>query len=952
MKKPALISIILLVSITIAAYAQPDTLWTQTLGGSSHDRGYSIQQTTDGGYIIAGSTSSYGAGGTDVYLIKTDGDGNESWYQTFGGSGSEWGNCVQQTTDGGYIIAVYTFSYGADSTDVYLIKTDGNGNETWTRTFGESYSDNGYCVQQTTDGGYIIVGYTYADSADVYLIKTDGNGNESWTQTYGGSSDDFGYCVQQTTDGGYIISGYTSSYGAGGFDVYLIKTDGNGNESWSQTFGGSDIDGGNIVQQTTDGGYIIEGNTSSYGAGGNDVYLIKTDANGNESWSQTFGGSDDDYGKSVQQTTDGGYIIGGYTSSYGAGGWDVYSVKTDANGNESWSQTFGGSSNDRGQSVQQTTDGGCIIVGGTSSYGAGNTDVYLIRLEAEYPSPEIGLSADSLLFPETVIGFTTELPITIYNIGTADLSVDSMFFEQYPDVFSVGWIPGDDIISRGDSLEITVYFTPVDAIEYVDILNICNNDELAVVVVLGNPYAPILWTQTFGGGSDDYSECVQQTMDGGYIIAGTTSSYGTGYDSDVYLIKTDGIGNESWYQTFGGSDSEWGQSVQQTTDGGYIIAGHTESYGAGGYDVYLIKTDENGNELWSQTFGGVGWDDGYSVQQTTDGGYIVAGTTSSYGTGNDDFYLIKTDGNGNEAWSQTFGGTGADWGHGVQQTTDGGYILAGYTGSYGAGGGDFYLIKTDGDGNETWSRTFGGTGPEYGYSVQQTTDGGYIIAGRTGSYGALGTDVYLIKTDNNGIEVWSQTFGGSGWDCGYSVQQTSDGGYIIAGQTSSYGAGNEDFYLIKTDADGDSIWTKTFGGSSDDVGKSVQQTTDGGYIIAGYTDSFGVSESDVYLICLEGELGVEEHFGSPHPSEFILYPAYPNPFNPSTTLSFSLPTAGEVALNVYNIQGREVAKLIDGFQPAGSHQVTFDAKNLTSGVYFVRLEAGDFSQTEKLLLIK
>nr|MBC8277020.1 T9SS type A sorting domain-containing protein [FCB group bacterium] len=591
-------------------------------------------------------------------------------------------------------------------------------------------------------------------------------------------------------------------------------------------------------------------------------------------------------------------------------------------------------------------------VGGTSSYGAGNTDVYLIRLEAEYPSPEIGLSADSLLFPETVIGFTTELPITIYNIGTADLSVDSMFFEQYPDVFSVGWIPGDDIISRGDSLEITVYFTPVDAIEYVDILNICNNDELAVVVVLGNPYAPILWTQTFGGGSDDYSECVQQTMDGGYIIAGTTSSYGTGYDSDVYLIKTDGIGNESWYQTFGGSDSEWGQSVQQTTDGGYIIAGHTESYGAGGYDVYLIKTDENGNELWSQTFGGVGWDDGYSVQQTTDGGYIVAGTTSSYGTGNDDFYLIKTDGNGNEAWSQTFGGTGADWGHGVQQTTDGGYILAGYTGSYGAGGGDFYLIKTDGDGNETWSRTFGGTGPEYGYSVQQTTDGGYIIAGRTGSYGALGTDVYLIKTDNNGIEVWSQTFGGSGWDCGYSVQQTSDGGYIIAGQTSSYGAGNEDFYLIKTDADGDSIWTKTFGGSSDDVGKSVQQTTDGGYIIAGYTDSFGVSESDVYLICLEGELGVEEHFGSPHPSEFILYPAYPNPFNPSTTLSFSLPTAGEVALNVYNIQGREVAKLIDGFQPAGSHQVTFDAKNLTSGVYFVRLEAGDFSQTEKLLLIK
>jgi hypothetical protein len=351
------------------------------------------------------------------------------------------------------------------------------------------------------------------------------------------------------------------------------------------------------------------------------------------------------------------------------------------------------------------------------------------------------------------------------------------------------------------------------------------------------------WEQTYDVNVVDFGRSVQQTTDGGYIITGYTEYGIPKFKDDVYLIKTDENGNEQWTKTFGGIDDETGYSIQITNDGGYIICGRTRSFGNGNGDVYLIKTDENGTELWSQTFGGEPLDEGYSVQQTTDGGYIITGETYSSGNGNGDVYLIKTDENGTELWSQTFGGESLDIGYSVQQTTDGGYIITGRTFSFGNGSSDIYLIKTDENGNEQWSQTFGGGFWEYGYSVQQTTDGGYIITGTTVSFGNGGSDVYLIKTDENGNEQWTKTFGGENDEEGYSVQQTTDGGYIICGNTRSFGNGGG-VYLIKTDENGIEQWSQTSSGGEE--GRSVQQTTDGGYIICG--TSCGVEECNVYLI--------------------------------------------------------------------------------------------------------
>jgi len=381
MKKVCIISFLSALVITVDA----QITFQKTYGGTGNDGGSSVQQTTDGGYIIAGGSRSFGAGNADVYLIKTDANGDSLWTKTFGGIGDDGGSSVQQTTDGGYIIAGATGSFGSVLFDFYLIKTDANGDSIWTKRLGGTNDDFGNSVKQTTDGGYIITGWTRSfgvGNFEVYLIKTNGNGNSLWSKTFGGFTNDIGNSVQQTTDGGYIIAGYTRSFGQVYFDVYLIKTNANGDLLWTKTFGGTAIEWCFSVQQTTDGGYIIAGETQSFGAGGWDVYLIRTDVNGNSLWAKSFGGANDDYGYSVQQTTDGGYIITGYTNSFGAGDYDVYLIRTDANGDSLWSKTFGGANDDWGYSVQQTADEGYIITGNTYSFGAGNSSVYLIRTDS------------------------------------------------------------------------------------------------------------------------------------------------------------------------------------------------------------------------------------------------------------------------------------------------------------------------------------------------------------------------------------------------------------------------------------------------------------------------------------------------------------------------------------------------------------------------------------------
>jgi hypothetical protein len=274
---------------------------------------------------------------------------------------------------------------------------------------------------------------------------------------------------------------------------------------------------------------------------------------------------------------------------------------------------------------------------------------------------------------------------------------------------------------------------------------------VSLVALFTQPaYAQVRFAKTYGGTSDEMARFVQQTSDGGYIVVGETNSFGE-FDLNIFLIKTDAKGNVQWAKTYEVRDFEYAYSVQQTSDGGYIVAGLTTHF-RGNLDILLIRTDANGNIIWAKTYEGTDYEYVNSVQQTSDGGYIVAGLTGSFGAGEGDIFLIKTDANGNIIWAKTYGGPDDDSAYSVQQTSDGGYIVAGWTNSFGAGEREIFLIKTDAKGNIQWAKTYGETDTidRGAYSVQQTSDGGYILASTTISFGAGERDIFLIKTDARG----------------------------------------------------------------------------------------------------------------------------------------------------------------------------------------------------------
>ena len=372
------------------------------------------------------------------------------------------------------------------------------------------------------------------------------------------------------------------------------------------------------------------------------------------------------------------------------------------------------------------------------------------------------------------------------------------------------------------------------------------------------PLKPAIeWEKIYGSKMVDWGRCVQQTSDGGFIMTGAYDrnvySPWWGY---VYLLKTDSDGNFSWDKKYGIYQYDnLGQYVQETSDGGYIIAGYT------GYtyhtDAFVLKTDSLGNLTWSRILGKFDEpDNSLSVQETSDGGYILTGWTGSYGAGSSDVWLVKLGSDGEDEWNKTFGGSALDGGDSVKETLDGGFIITGRSDSFCSGGnGDAWLVKTDMYGNELWNRSYGGHYLDYGKSVLQTSDSGYIFCGSTSSFGAGSHDAWLVRTDMFGNELWNKTFGSSAWDQANSVVETSDGGYFLTGDYTDPFQGDLEMYLLKTDYKGNEEWNYTIEHESrgvTDSGSYGIQTSDGGYIATGETGEYNLALVDLLLVKIEG----------------------------------------------------------------------------------------------------
>mgnify|MGYP001413088912 FL=1 len=357
-----------------------------------------------------------------------------------------------------------------------------------------------------------------------------------------------------------------------------------------------------------------------------------------------------------------------------------------------------------------------------------------------------------------------------------------------------------------------------------------------------------LFNNTFGDASYDYGRSLIELNDGGYLIAGNTSLLGDNY-SNALLIKIDHTGKEKWKRDYTFSSVDRLNMVKELQDGSLIAAGFTMSSTNYSKDILVIKTDAQGNLEWQRSYGDTQDETANSIDISSDGGLIISGEVINENTGFSLCYLIKIDDEGELAWSNTFGGSLNDNGHSVISTNDAGFAITGMTRSLGDSNGDMWLIKVNANGQMEWERTYGGDYTEYGRTIQQTVDGGYIIIGQIESFALGYNDAYLIKTDAQGNEMWSQTFGGQGTDQGRQVVSTLDEGYLISGYTDSFGTlGGFNFWLVKANSLGELEWQRFYGEQGDDRGLSGIQTSDGGYAIAGYTNSGTSSASDILFI--------------------------------------------------------------------------------------------------------
>ena len=370
-----------------------------TWGGTGYDTSSKIIKTSDGGLAVSGYASSFGAGGYDAYLAKYDITGNLQWNKTWGTTGTETAQSVTQTNDGGYVLVGYSDGFGA-AEDILIYKLDSTGNLLWTKRLSSTttLTDEAQSVSATSDGGCIVAGFASATfgttTGDAYITKLDSAGNITWSKTWGGSIWDSASSVIQTSDGGYAMTGYTVSFGAGGREVFLVKYDSAGNVTWNKTWGTASDEWANSVIQTSDGGYAITGVTYSYGAYGDSLFL-KLDSTGNVTAARTWGGTVNmEQGQSIIQTSDGGYATTGVAlGGFGAGAQEMYMLKYDSTYNLTWSKTFGGTSNEWGYGIVQTSDNGYAVAGSIASYGAGSYDMFI----AKYDSSAVMTNCNSVM---------------------------------------------------------------------------------------------------------------------------------------------------------------------------------------------------------------------------------------------------------------------------------------------------------------------------------------------------------------------------------------------------------------------------------------------------------------------------------------------------------------------------------------------------------------------------
>ena len=453
-----------------------------------------------------------------------------------------------------------------------------------------------------------------------------------------------------------------------------------------------------------------------------------------------------------------------------------------------------------------------------------------------------------------------------------------------------------------------------------------------------------LWSRTYGSPLDESCNALCETPDGGYLLVGREYSAAP-YFSRARAVRTDSNGDTLWTRIFGGDTWNGFLFVKPTSDGGFILTGDLFQLIEGSW---ILKLSASGDSLWSTWLDYPDYQWALDAMETPDGGFVVISNVSGMEVSSS-VRLTRINNIGEESHYIFYGDEWTSYGtSSIAQASDGGCVVAGVTSDPGINNSDFWLMKTDDNGDSLWSRSYGTQSNEAGHSVCQNYDGGYVIAGIR-RIGSIGNMIWVVNTNVNGDSLWSRTLGDCDWYSDVSIAPTPDGSFLITATSDSSTSHARDFLLVKMSADGDSLWSRTFGGGGSEYCTSVAATSDGGYILGGYTYSFGAGAADFWLLKTTPELSADDFI--PHPSAFCLS-NFPNPFNATSTISFDLPRASHVLLNVFDLTGRAVATLADEPMSSGTHSINFDAAALPSGIYVYRLTSGTASLSRKFVLLK
>ena len=453
-----------------------------------------------------------------------------------------------------------------------------------------------------------------------------------------------------------------------------------------------------------------------------------------------------------------------------------------------------------------------------------------------------------------------------------------------------------------------------------------------------------LWYRVYGDIMDDIGFDAIETGEDEFIVIGKVQK--SEFDWDAYVAKLDNNGNIIWENTYGGAQREQIVSICPGLYFGYVMTGYTCTDANGLSDIWILFIDDNGDSVTSVKYGSWASDQGNWISTNVDQGFIVVSRSEIYQWG-DQIYLMKLDISLDTIWTKTYGGPMQDYGHCVEETSDYGYIIAGrtYTTAYPESG-DAYVIKTDSNGDTVWTKKYGGDDEDIFYSLVETDDG-YIFAGQTWSYGAGLKDVYVVRTNDNGDTIWTKTYGGEGAEMAYRIFETENGNYVIAGYNTPVSGVNRNVYIIEIDGDGNLLWEEYYGNNYDsEYLYGGSPTSDGGFIFTGKVDYYSALEDDIFVLKLgEGNSGIEE-MATLHKTSVY---SYPNPFKNSTTFHLKIPVNALVELTVYDSFGKILETFIRERSEMGSMEFEWNAGNLPEGVYFVKLKAGKTVVVSKVI---